>query len=90
MATNILSVPFRRTRSVALGDGLEEFISTSLDQHPEQFREDLTALEKLRADIVILDVHQTSLERLTAYHAQLLALADKLPVDVFIRCIVLI
>ena len=82
MATNILSVPFRRTRSVSLGDGLKEFISTALDQHPEQFRDDFAAIDKLRADIAILDVHTSSLERLLRYHAHLLALSTKLPVDV--------
>jgi len=82
MATNILSVPFRRTRSVPLGDGLKEFISTALDQHPEQFRDDFAAIDKLRADIAILDVHTSSLERLLRYHAHLLALSTKLPVDV--------
>ena len=67
---------------MALGEGLKQFISTTLDQHPEQFRDDLDNLDKLRADIVVLDVHASSLERLLQYHAQLLALSTKLPVDV--------
>jgi hypothetical protein len=82
MATNILSVPFKRTRAVPLLERLTSFISSALDQHPEQFKDDLAALDKLRADIVVMDVHTGTLERLIAYHAQLLALAAKLPVDV--------
>jgi programmed cell death 6-interacting protein len=82
MATNILSVPFKRTRAVPLVERLAAFISSALGQHPEQFKDDLASLDKLRADIVVLDVHTSSLERLVAYHAQLLALSAKLPVDV--------
>lgn len=85
MATNILSVPFKRTRAVPLLERLTLFISSALDQHPEQFKDDLAALDRLRADIVVMDVHTGTLERLIAYHAQLLALAAKLPVDVLLQ-----
>jgi hypothetical protein len=85
MSTNILSIPFRRTKPVPFDDKLNEFISSTLDQHPEQFRDDLAALNKLRADIITLDVHPSSLERLVRYHAQLLALSTKLPIDVQLR-----
>jgi len=82
MATNILSVPLKRTRPVPLVELLSSFISSALDQHPEQFKDDIAALDKLRGDIVAMDVHPSTLERLVAYHAQLLALSAKLPVDV--------
>jgi len=82
MTTNILSVPFRKTRAVALGEGLQDFISNVLNQNPKQFQDDLVAIDKIRADIVQLDVHTSSLERLLKYHALLLALSSKLPVDV--------
>ena len=82
MATNILSVPFRRTKPVPLAESLSEFISTSLSQHPEQFKEDLAALNQLRCDIQSLDVHPSSLERLVQYNGQLLSLSTKLPIDV--------
>lgn len=82
MATNILSVPFRRTRPIPLSQKLKEFISTTLDQHPEQFKDDLETLDQLRADIVTLDVHPGSLERLVVYHSHLLALSTKVPIDV--------
>src|SRR5579859_6762548 len=49
MATNILSIPFRRTKPAPLIETLRSFISTTLDQHPEQFRDDLLALDRLRA-----------------------------------------
>jgi hypothetical protein len=82
MTTNILSIPFRRTRPVPLAENLKVFISETLDQHPEQFKDDLVALDKLRTDIITLDVHPSSLERLIQYHSQLLALSNKLPLDV--------
>jgi programmed cell death 6-interacting protein len=82
MATNILSVPFRRTKPVLLAESLSVFISTSLGQHPEQFKEDLATLSQLRCDIQSLDVHPSSLERLIQYHGQLLSLSTKLPIDV--------
>lgn len=82
MATNILSVPLKRTRPVPLVELLSSFISSALDQHPEQFKDDLAALDKLRCDIIAMDVHPSTLGRLVAYHAQLLALSAKLPVDV--------
>jgi programmed cell death 6-interacting protein len=83
MATNILSIPFRRTRPVPLIETLKSFISTALDQHPEQFKDDLLALDRLRADIITLDIHPSSLERLLKYHGQLVALSSKLPIDVY-------
>lgn len=82
MATNILSIPFRKTTQLSVAELLKTFISTTLDQHPEQFKDDLATLDKLRADIVKLDVHQSSLERLVQYHGHLLTLSNKLPVDV--------
>ena len=82
MATNILSVPFRRTRPVLLAEQLSTFISTALDQHPEQFRDDLSTLAKARTDILALDIHTTSLHRLLTYHSYLSSLATKLPLDV--------
>jgi programmed cell death 6-interacting protein len=85
MATNILSVPFKRTKPVPLGEGLKDFISTTLDQHPEQFKEDLLTIDKLRADIIPLDVHPSTLDRLVRYHSQLLALSAKLPIDVYLQ-----
>ena len=88
MATNILSVPLKRTRAAPLAERLAGFISSALDQHPEQFKDDLAVLDKLRSDIVATDVHPSSLERLVAYHAQLLALSAKLPVDVSLGCLV--
>lgn len=83
MSTNILSVPFRRTIPIPFGEKLSEFISSTLDQHPEQFRVDIAELTKLRAETVALDIHPSSVERLVRYHAQLLALSTKLPVDVY-------
>ena len=82
MATNILSIPFRRTKPVPLIETLKSFISTTLDQHPEQFKDGLLALDRLRADIITLDIHPSSLERLLKYHGQLIALSSKLPIDV--------
>ena len=82
MTTNIRFVPFRRTTSVPLGPKLTEFVSSALDQHPEQFKDDLDALDKLRADIVALDASRGCLERLVRYHAQLLSLSGKLAIDV--------
>jgi programmed cell death 6-interacting protein len=82
MATNILSIPFRRTKPVPLAENVKSFISTTLDQHPEQFKDDLLTLDRLSADIVTIDIHQSSLERLLRYHGQLLVLSTKLPLDV--------
>ena len=82
MATNILSVPFRRTRPVPLTEQLSSFISSSLDQHPQQFHDDLSTLSKSRTDILTLDIHTTSLDRLLLYHSYLSSLATKLPLDV--------
>jgi programmed cell death 6-interacting protein len=84
MATNILSIPFRKTKQLPIAELLKTFISSTLDQHPEQFKEDLITLDKLRTDIVTLDVHPSSLERLIKYHGHLLTLSNKLPVDVYL------
>ena len=82
MASNILAVPFKRTKNISLVDGLKDIISNSLGQSAEQFQDELVTLDKLRADIVTLDVHPSSLERLIKYHRELLSISSKLPVDV--------
>jgi programmed cell death 6-interacting protein len=80
--SNIVYVPLRGTVQTALGAGLTAFVSSALGQHPEQFREGLAALEHLRAEIVGIGVHVASLQALIRYHAELVALDRKLPIDV--------
>jgi programmed cell death 6-interacting protein len=82
MSTNILAIPLKRTISTSLSEPLKEFISTFLGQNSEQFHDDLVKLDKLRADIVHVDVHPESLERLVLYYTQLQTIREKLPNDV--------
>ena len=87
MASNILSLPFRRTHAVSLSETLKQYISDKYDQHPDMFRHDLETIDRLRSDAVTsLEAHVSGIKKLSAYAAQLVWIGGKFPIDVSRVC----
>lgn len=73
----------RRTHAVSLADAIKQYISSKYDQHPDQFKDDLHAIDKLRRDAVnSLEPHPSGVSRLIAYAAQLVWVGGKFPIDI--------
>ncbi|KAK7208417.1 BRO1-like domain-containing protein [Myxozyma melibiosi] len=83
MATNMLTVPLRRTEPIELGPAMRSYIENSYDQHPDMFKTDISALDSLRASIVELDLRAQSITTLTKYFTQLTFLSSKFPSTLF-------
>ncbi|MCJ1473124.1 pH-response regulator protein palA/rim20 [Lambiella insularis] len=83
MASNILTIPFRRTHTVSLSEALKQYISNKCDQHPDMFKRDLEAIDQLRTDAVTsLEAHTSGTRKLAAYAAQLVWIGGKFPIDI--------
>ncbi|KAI9872294.1 MAG: pH-response regulator protein palA/rim20 [Pleopsidium flavum] len=83
MSSNILFLPFRRTHSISLSAAIRQYISTKYDQHPDMFKHDLEAIDRLRADAVTsLEPHVSGIRKLAAYAAQLVWIGGKFPIDI--------
>ncbi|KAF3007875.1 pH-response regulator protein palA/rim20 [Curvularia kusanoi] len=83
MASNILFLPFRKSHSVNLTEAIKQYISSKYDQHPDMFKDDLEAIEKLRSTAVhAQEPHSSNVPKLQQYAAQLVWLSGKFPVDV--------
>ncbi|KAF9569935.1 pH-response regulator protein palA/rim20 [Mortierella alpina] len=79
--SNILAIDFKRTEPLSMTKSLSEYISTSYAEHPDTYQDDFRVLDELRADIVNLEPHQNALNRLLKYHAQLVFISSKFPID---------
>ncbi|EON68828.1 hypothetical protein W97_08086 [Coniosporium apollinis CBS 100218] len=83
MASNILSLPFRRTHSISLAEAIKQYISTKYDQHPDMFTQDLQAIDQLRSSAVnAIEPHTSGVKKLQAYAAQLVWMGGKFPIDI--------
>ncbi|KFH63495.1 hypothetical protein MVEG_10904 [Podila verticillata NRRL 6337] len=79
--SNILAVEFKKSEQLSMTKSLSEYISTSYAEHPDTYQDDFRVLDELRADIVSLEPHQNALNRLLKYHAQLVFIGSKFPID---------
>jgi programmed cell death 6-interacting protein len=83
MSSNILFLPFRKSHSVNLTEAIKQYISSKYDQHPDMFKADLEAIEKLRSTAVhAQEPHPSNIPKLQQYAAQLVWLSGKFPVDI--------
>ncbi|KAJ3050740.1 pH-response regulator protein palA/rim20 [Rhizophlyctis rosea] len=80
-STNMLAVDFKRTERLSLAPPIKSYIQTAYAEDPDQYIDDFRALEALRGDIVVPDVHQASLNKLLKYYGQLCFLGGKFPID---------
>ncbi|KAI9761136.1 MAG: hypothetical protein M4579_001183 [Chaenotheca gracillima] len=82
MASNILSLPFRRTHSVSPAAAIRSYIASKYDQHPDMFSKDLEVIEQLRVEAVhVHEPHVSGIRKLAAYAAQLVWIGGKFPID---------
>nr|ASF90191.1 hypothetical protein SPAR05794 [Bartheletia paradoxa] len=85
---NQLKIPFKASPPLpGLASALSEYISSAFkDTHPDAFKDDIDKLVWLRKEVCHpegrLDVHISTLRALTAYHAQLVFLSTKFPLDI--------
>ncbi|KAF9181542.1 pH-response regulator protein palA/rim20 [Haplosporangium sp. Z 767] len=79
--SNILAIDFKRTEPLSMTKSLSDYILTSYAEHPDTYQDDFRVLDELRADIVNLEPHQNALNRLLKYHAQLVFISSKFPID---------
>ncbi|KAF9171702.1 pH-response regulator protein palA/rim20 [Mortierella sp. AD010] len=79
--SNLLAIDFKKTEPLSMTKSLSDYISTSYAEHPDAYQDDFRVLDELRADIVNLEPHQNALNRLLKYHAQLVFISSKFPID---------
>jgi programmed cell death 6-interacting protein len=80
---NILFLPFRRSHTVSLSEAVKQYISSKYDQHPDMFRKDLEAIEKMRTTAIhAQDPHPSNIPKLQQYAAQLVWISGKFPIDI--------
>ncbi len=79
----MLSLPFRKSISIALSDAIRQYISKKYDQHPEMFRVDLEVIDNLRRDAInVREAHASGIKKLETYAGQLVWMGGKFPIDV--------
>ncbi|KAF2461726.1 BRO1-like domain-containing protein [Lineolata rhizophorae] len=83
MSSNILHLPFRRSRSAKLSEAIKQYISSKYDQHPDMFSKDLESIDQLRSGAInALEPHPSGIKKLQSYAAQLVWIGGKFPVDI--------
>ncbi|KAK4167038.1 pH-response regulator protein palA/prr-1 [Cladorrhinum sp. PSN259] len=83
MASNILSLPFRKSTHLSLSTSIRQYISTKYDQHPDMFRHDLDVIDAMRRDAInTREPHPSGIKKLQAYAGQLVWMSGKFPIDI--------
>ncbi|KAK1753108.1 pH-response regulator protein palA/prr-1 [Echria macrotheca] len=82
-ATNILSLPFRKSTQMSLATPIQQYISKKYDQQPDMFRHDLEVIDALRRDAVnVREAHPSGVKKLQVYAGQLVWMGGKFPIDI--------
>ncbi|KAJ3185229.1 pH-response regulator protein palA/rim20 [Gaertneriomyces sp. JEL0708] len=79
--SNMLPVEFKRTERLSLSPPLKSYIASQYAEDPDIYIDDFRELESLRGDIMQLDVHPASLNKLLKYWGQLTHVGAKFPID---------
>ena len=81
--TAMLTLPFRRSEPATLSAAVRTYIDSKYGQHPDMFRHDLEAIDRLRHDAIhVQEPHNSGIRKLMAYAAQLVWIGGKFPIDV--------
>ncbi|KAF9532602.1 BRO1-like domain-containing protein [Crepidotus variabilis] len=79
---NLLSIPFKKSYNVDIPEAARNYISNLGGAHPDEFRQDIKSWQDLRSDAINELVHETRVQSITSYHAQLLSILAKFPGDI--------
>ncbi|KIP08198.1 hypothetical protein PHLGIDRAFT_104576 [Phlebiopsis gigantea 11061_1 CR5-6] len=80
---NLLTIPFKKTFDVPIKQRVRDYISQyHTDVHPDALKWDISRWEALRKDGVGGVVHVDRVKASTVYHAQLVFILTKLPLDI--------
>ncbi|EKM58371.1 uncharacterized protein PHACADRAFT_159473 [Phanerochaete carnosa HHB-10118-sp] len=80
---NLLEIPFKRTHNVPIRQTVREYIlANHSDVHPDAFKWDINQWGTLRKQAVDRTVHVDHVKVSLGYHAQLVFILTKLPVDI--------
>ncbi|KIY65859.1 BRO1-domain-containing protein [Cylindrobasidium torrendii FP15055 ss-10] len=80
--SNLISIPFKKSYSIDVKEPARRYLEEHTSFHPDAFKADLNQWQVLRDSTVNVPVHVQSIEKLTRYHAQLVAVLTKLPADI--------
>jgi len=61
---SLLSLDFKKTERTSFTPALKNYIQTSYGEDPDTYIDDFRTLEEQRNDIIFLEPHQSSVERL--------------------------
>jgi programmed cell death 6-interacting protein len=76
-----LYVPFKKTESISLSEPLQSFIKHNYDNDPNAFSVDFKTLNQWRNEIIHLEPHVASINKLLRYCGQLVHLSSKFPIN---------
>ncbi|GJE88739.1 BRO1-domain-containing protein [Phanerochaete sordida] len=80
---NLLEIPFKKTQDLPICQTVREYILAShSDVHPDAFKWDINQWETLRKQATARVVHVDRVKVLLSYHAQLVFILTKLPLDI--------
>ncbi|KAF9937896.1 pH-response regulator protein palA/rim20 [Modicella reniformis] len=79
--SNLLAINFKRTEPLSMTQGLSDCMLKVYGEPSDKYADDLRIFDELRADVVNLEPHQNVLDRLIKYHAQLVFISSRFPID---------
>ncbi|KAF7327709.1 pH-response regulator protein palA/RIM20 [Mycena kentingensis (nom. inval.)] len=80
--SNLLAIPFKKSYALDLKEPVRNYILHNSAAHPDAFRDDIAQWQALRNNGVGGTVHVDRVNAALSYHAQLLSILSKLPVDI--------
>ncbi|KAJ7066925.1 BRO1-like domain-containing protein [Mycena amicta] len=80
--SNLLTVPFKKSYALELKEPVRNYLLHHSAAHPDAFRDDITRWQSMRNHGIGATVHVERVNTALSYHAQLLSILSKLPVDI--------
>ncbi|KAF8992832.1 ALIX V-shaped domain binding to HIV-domain-containing protein [Cyathus striatus] len=78
---NLLALPFKKTYPINIRDVARAYISERTDSHPDEFKQDIKQWQDLRKEATDEVVHINRIDAILRYHAQLISILAKLPIQ---------
>ncbi|KAJ8502383.1 hypothetical protein ONZ45_g11815 [Pleurotus djamor] len=79
---NLLTIPLKKSYEVDIQGPVRNYIQQHCAAHPNEFRRDIEAWQRLRRQYISGIIHIDSVDVALLYHAQLVCMLAKLPVDI--------